>query len=427
MTKLNRTIQPDYHTIEGVKFINPEIRQLDNGIPVYSINAGTQEVVKISIYFKAGFWFQKRALVATTANYMLKEGTANLTSAEIAEKFDFYGSFTGPETDSEYASYNMFALNKNFEASLEILNDMLQNPTFPEKELRTYLQKKKQQFIVDSEKVETMARKALKRMLYGKNHPAGFSAEADDFDTLTVDHLKDFYAKYYNSKNAVIFLSGRITDEMFASVNKIFGSNHWGKTHETVSNFKYNIESEKETKALILTENSVQSSVRIAKFMPTKQHPDYAGLMVLNTVLGGYFGSRLMKNIREDKGYTYGIYSFLADNPDSSYWAASTEVGAEYRALAIDEIYKEIELLKKEEVSGEELTMVRNYILGSAVRKFDGPFNLIEAYRNVYEFGMDFDYYKNMIETVKAIKPQTLISLANTYFTGSFYEVAAGK
>jgi predicted Zn-dependent peptidase len=162
--------------------------------------------------------------------------------------------------------------------------------------------------------------------------------------------------------------------------------------------------------------------------MPTKTHKDFHSLTVLNTILGGYFGSRLMTNIREDKGYTYGIGSGMIPLKKAGYFFISTEVGVEVCNKAIDEIYIEINRLRNESISEKELILVKNYMIGSFLRSIDGPFALANRFKSIMEYDLDYSYYDDYISTIKNIKASDLLNLANKYLDpNSMTEVVAGK
>jgi predicted Zn-dependent peptidase len=172
---------------------------------------------------------------------------------------------------------------------------------------------------------------------------------------------------------------------------------------------------------------AVQTAFRIGSSTINKRHPDYPGLKILNTILGGYFGSRLMKNIREEKGFTYGIHSSVNSLDQAGFKMISTEVGKQYARQAADEIYREILRLQKEPVGPGELEVVRNYMLGEMIRMFDGPFAIAESFKSVWEFGMDFGYFINLMNSVKTISADEIMRLAAVYYKiEDLYEVSAG-
>jgi predicted Zn-dependent peptidase len=171
-----------------------------------------------------------------------------------------------------------------------------------------------------------------------------------------------------------------------------------------------------------------QSAIRVGKELFNRHHTDYAGMQVLNTVLGGYFGSRLMKNIREDKGYTYGIGSMIISLHHSGYFVIASEVGTGVTKKAVKEVFVEINRLRNELIPENELSLVKNYIMGQIIRMFDGPFATADTIKSILEYGLDFDYYDRTIETIMGITAVELRDLANKYLKPeTFTEIIAGK
>jgi predicted Zn-dependent peptidase len=174
--------------------------------------------------------------------------------------------------------------------------------------------------------------------------------------------------------------------------------------------------------------DAIQSAVRVGRLLFNKKDPDYFKFQVLNTVLGGYFGSRLMANIREDKGYTYGIGSGLASLVNGGYFFISTEVGVDVTNNTLSEIYKEIKLLREQPVNNEELETVRNYVLGQFLRSVDGPYSLADKFKAIWEFGLGYDYFENYFKAVKTITPKEIQELANKYLQEEdLIELVVGK
>jgi predicted Zn-dependent peptidase len=157
---------------------------------------------------------------------------------------------------------------------------------------------------------------------------------------------------------------------------------------------------------------------------PNRHHPDFINVQVLNNIFGGFFGSRLMSNIREEKGYTYGIYSYLENHIQQSAWIISTEAGRDVCEATITEVYKEMEGLRNEEVDEEELLLVQNYMMGSILGDLDGPFHIINRWKNIILNGLSEDYFYNQIDGIKKANPQELHRLANKYLVPeNFYEL----
>lgn len=424
---LNRKIQPSYQDIKKINIINPTKMKLENNIVAHFMDAGTQEIVKIDIIFEAGSWHQSKPFTASATNEMLMEGSKNLSSQQIAEKLDYYGAFIQPQPTKDFASLSLFTLKKYLPETVKILEDIIKNPSFPQHELTNYVNKKKQQFIIEMEKVSTIARRAFNEQLFGTNHPYGKNVQLEDYDSLTREALFDFHKKYYTPQNVKIIVTGKIDDSVVQMIHQHFGNTNW-ETTQKIENAQNVTRDSLIRKKIIRKENAKQSAVRIGLEMPVQTHPDFLKLNILNTILGGYFGSRLMKNIREEKGYTYGIGSALISLKNAGLLIIVSEVGAAYAKETVNEIFKEINRLKNEIINDEELSLVKNYMMGDFLRSFDGPFALSESYRSIIDFDLTPDYFNQGIETIKTITPEEILQLANQYLVEeNFVTTIAGN
>jgi zinc protease len=428
MKTLYRTKQPEILLIDKVALLKPEHVILDNGIPLYSFNAGTQDVIKIECVFDAGTWYQDKKLTAFSTVKILKEGTKEHTAAELAEIFDACGAYIETEVEKDYSFVTLYSLNKHLETLLPIFVSMMRESVFPQHELSVLLANAKQEQMVSMERVSYIARIKFAEQLFGKQHPYGQSAEIADYDKVNREDLMEFYKKTYHPGNLRIVVSGKIEDSSISLINKYLGDKTW-KSGEKAVMKDHDIPVLADKKQLVTKENVLQSGIRLGKVLFNKKHPDYFGLTILNTVLGGYFGSRLMTNIREDKGYTYGIGSGMVSLKNSGYMYIASEVGADVREKAIKEIYKEINLLKNELISEEELSLVKNYLTGSFLRSIDGPFAIADRFIGTLDYDFDFnDYYNRYLQIIKDITSEQLKSLAIMYFDeNSFVETIAGK
>ena len=319
----------------------------------------------------------------------------------------------------------LFFLSKHIDKVLELSREILFNPLFPENELNALMMKRSRWYLVNREKVSNLASDQFFESIFGKNHPYGHQVTEKDFEMMTPLLLRDFHSKYYTPGNMTIIISGKIHNMTTGLLNQYFG-NITSKS-QTVEDNPAAPKGEKKRKVHINKKGAVQSAIRIGSSTINKRHPDYPGLKILDSVLGGYFGSRLMKNIREEKGYTYGISSTVTSLDLSGYKVISTEVSQKNRQETIDEIYKEIRLLQNIPVGKEELALVRNYMSGEMVRMFDGPFALAESFKSAWEFGLDNNYYNILADKIKSIEPDEIIDLARTYYNiDELYEITAG-
>jgi predicted Zn-dependent peptidase len=425
MNSLQR-IQPPVFPIEKVEIPEAKSYKLSNGVPVYTIEAGTEEVMRLEFIFRAGQVKESLPLLASTCNTMLSEGSVNYSSEELNRMLDYYGVFLNQSAEKDSAGIVLFFPNKHIQKVLELSHEILYHPVFPEPELTSLMKKRLRWYLVNREKVQNLAIDQFFESLFGKNHPYGRQVIETDFENITPALLSNFHTKYYTPENMAVIISGKIHNMTADLLNSYFGNIIRGfmKTEEPVGIIK----SEKTKSVHISKPGMVQTAIRIGSATINKRHPDYPGLKILDSVLGGYFGSRLMKNIREEKGYTYGISSSLSSLDLSGFKVISTEVGRKNCQKTIDEIYSEIRLLQNLRVKEDEMAVVRNYMSGEMVRMFDGPFALAESFRSAWEFGLDNSYYYRLAEKIKTIDADEIIELARTYYNiEELYEITVGS
>lgn len=422
---LDRTKVPPINDIKKATIIRAKELRLKNNIPVYYINAGPQDLVKIELLFPAGKWQQSGPFISSAANEMLHEGTSTHNGKAIAEIMDYYGAFLETGITHDFASVCVYSMNKHLEKVLPVVSEIISDSIFPEKEWNIYVQNKKQRFIVNNQKISVIARKKFAELLFGNRHPYGHNASESDFDRLKREEAYNFYKKSYTATDTIIVASGKVTDKILLLIEKNFSGLKSTTGLQKVETYPI----ETKTGQLFITKkDALQSAIRIGKMLFTKKHHDYPGMLVLNTIFGGYFGSRLMSNIREDKGYTYGIGSAVVSFTHAGYFTLSTEVGTEVTKEAIKEIYYELERIQTELVPESELQLVRNYMLGAFLRNIDGPFALADRFKGIYFHGLEYDYYDRYVETIQSITPSELRNLANKYLNKEqMIELIVGK
>lgn len=423
---LNRNIQPTVNPIEHIDMVKAEIRLLSNGIPVYFVNAGSQDVVKIDFIFEAGTWFQPANLVASLCNSMLEEGSANFSAADIGEKFDFYGAYIQLTADQNYGYFNIISLGKHFKTILEITENLIKHSVFPQYELEVLIDKNKQKFLLENQKVKTLCQKKITQVMFGESHPYAITNKLEDFDQINREMLLQFYQSYYHSGNCRIIAAGQIDESVLDLLETHFGGSDWQGNSINAPTFEISPDPQKFHH--VEKANGIQSAVRMGKFWVPKNHPDYHALSVLVTIFGGYFGSRLMTNIREEKGYTYGIGSYVLSLKYSSYLIITTEVGNEYVEPTLKEIAIEMKRLQTELVSENELETVKSYLLGEFLRDFDGPFALAGSFKAINDFGLDYSFYDDSLHVLRNITSEEIMQLAQQYLNPEdFYTVVAGS
>jgi len=424
---LDRSIPPLIKLQDEFDIRHADKAVLDNGISLYSVSAGFQDVIRVEFIFTNPQFNPEKPLTVNATNRLLGEGTSKHNAQQLADMVDYYGSFYETDQSADYCSVVLLSLNKHLENTLPIVYEIVSDAVFPEHELSVFKQNNRQRLVVENERVNSVARKKFNEMMFGANHPYGFYVKPEHYEAIQREDLKQFHKKQYTASHCTVIVSGIVSDKAIKAINKVFGSKEWlGESNHLKTNYSADITKEK--KVYLQKADALQSAIRVGKPMFNKKHPDYAGMQVLNTILGGYFGSRLMKNIREDKGYTYGIGSALVSMIHDGYFFIASEVGVEVTNATLDEIYKEIKTLQTEPVPDDELTIVKNYILGSFLKSIDGSFNLADRWKSLMLYGLDYDYYDKYINTVKNISSEMLLLLAQKYFDEStLYELVVGN
>lgn len=395
---------------------------LDNGIEVYAVNAGAEDVLQIEWIFYSGNWYEKENLIAASTNFLLKNGTSQKNAFQINEHFEYYGSYVNRNCYNETATLSLHSLSRHLEALLPVVKELIVDSVFPEEEIAVYKQNMKQRLNVNLKKSDFVAGRLIDAYLYGEHHPYGRYSRFEDFDNVQREQLLQFYQQYYLEGKLIIFVAGKLPSNIAPLLNQHFGDL---KNNAALSIPQIPASPSTEKKYRVTNDpNGVQGAIRMGTPFPNRHHPDFQKVQVLNNVFGGFFGSRLMSNIREDKGYTYGIYSYLQNHLNQSAWVVSTEAGRDVCEKTVVEVYKEMEILRNELVDEDELLLVRNYMMGSILGDLDGPFHIITRWKNIILNGLDESYFYNQINTIKKVSAAELQEMANKYLVPeNFYEL----
>jgi zinc protease len=423
---LKRKIAPEFKGIDNIELIRPAHQKLANGCNVYCFNSGDQELVRIEWIFANERFDPAKPLLNMAVNTMLTDGTASLTAAEIADKIDFYGAFLQVDYGYDHSQVTLYSLNKHLHHTLPIINDIITGSIFPEKELETFVRNQQQKLQVSLQKNDIAARRLFNKALFGDTL-YGLAATAEDYKSLQRADLQRHFKQVYRPGNCTIIVAGKIEDHILEMITANFNAG-WENPALQLDISQPELKPAAEHFYFTEKPDALQSAIRMGIPSVTRTHPDFPALQVLNTILGGYFGSRLMANIREDKGYTYGIGSGMSSLKQGGAFYIATEVGADVCKLAITEIEKEVNILKTTLIPDEELSLVRNYMLGSLLGSLENVFSHADKFKNLYFAGLDYDYYDRYVATVKSTQPEAIKQLAEKYLNiDQFYKVIVGK
>lgn len=410
---LNRIHAPSINGIGDINLERPEEINFSNGLKVFVFHAPDQELVKAEFVFNNLFEGFENPVRNTALSSMLKEGTSSLNSAQIAEKIDFYGAYLVPEFSFDYNALTLYSLGKHIDAVLPIVNDILNNSIIPEQELETYVRNNSQSLQISLEKTDFIARRRFYDSLFGSTR-YGQSVTDELLKSLDREDIARLYRQQIQPKNATLFLSGNITPEVLFSFRNYFEDQWQGEVQIKHTPFiqkaGHNVELLKVDKP-----GALQSSIRLGKIGIKRSHADYPALQFVNTLFGGFFGSRLMSNIREDKGYTYSIGSLVANLNHAGFISIVTDVGSAYTEDTLKQIELESRRLQDEKVSEEELELVRNYMLGAMLGSLESIFSHVDKFKSVYFSGLDLDYYTYYSNIVRNINADQVQDIAQKY------------
>jgi predicted Zn-dependent peptidase len=420
---LDRTLAPPFNRSTSFVLIEPEKEVTRNGAEIFFVLGGSQEVCKVELIFPAGRWFEKTWGASYFSSQLLSKGTKTKSSFEIAELFDGYGAHLEINAGMDLVSVSLYSLNKNLEPSLLLLMELLKESVFPEKELALLKSIYLQNLKVNREKTSFLASTLIRKKIYGDSHPYGKELEEAEVTSLSRDILDSYYKEFFNV--ATIIVSGRVSTKHKQFVQDIFAPfalnplKSWQHNSSEVVNDG--------ARHLVAKDGSVQSSVRVGKTSIGRRHEDYPGVLFLNHILGGYFGSRLMKNIREEKGLSYGISSSVHTMVRGNHMVIGADVNRENLDITFDEIRKELKRLRTEKISASELETARNHFIGSLQLEITTSFAHADKLKNILIFNLPPDYYQKLIARTDSITAEELMQVAEKYFSEeSFIEVAVG-
>ena len=411
MRRNNFPRRPAIRIPERVDVATARLTTLNNGVRLYLLENHDQQVVRLSFVFGAGSSHQDRFFSATAAANLLSEGSDRFTARQIAEQLDFYGSYFDIAVDRDVVVVSFCALSKFFLPTLQTAEEILLRPAFPQDEFDSYRIKRRQRLEIERRKVDVRVREAFAAAMFGAEHPYGVSAPLSAYDELSRDEVVDFYRRHYTADNCFVVCSGDLSDEALKAIENICMQLPQSGERASLI-FPASVQT---PQVRLEHAGAVQSAVRVGRMLFTRNHPDYVGMQVVATVLGGYFGSRLMRNLREERGYTYGVFAAMANLDRAGYMAIATQVAAEAREDTLHQIYTEIERLRTELISEQELALVKNIMVGEMMRILDGPFGIVDVTIENVQCGTDNHAIERTVEAIRCCTPEDVQRLAEKY------------
>ena len=404
----------------------PQEVQLSNGVPLFLINEGVREVIRLDLLFRGGYAVQSMPLQALFTNRMLREGSSVLNAAAVSRKLDSCGAWIETYSSQNCNHITLYTLRRHLPELLKVLAEIVKNPAFPQKNLEVVRRANRSHFLVNSRKVDVVAQRHFEKAIWGSGHKFGRLVCADDYDVVTADFLRGYYERVYGSKNCTIFLSGRFDEAAVEKLNECFGKEQWGAASPVEIIDSPPLASEY-GRVSVKVDDTMQSGIKIGAMTVDSSHPDFYTLKYLSVLLGGFFGSRLMTNVRERNGYTYHIEADLSSFGSRNAFSVTSEAANEYVQPLIDEVYNEFVRLQREPVSVGEMDKLRNCTLGELCREYEGVLAKADVFINTWLSGEPFDGVNRYLDVVRTASSDDFMCLACKYLLPEkMVEVVAG-
>ena len=417
---LDRTIPPPFQTVGKIALKRAESSFTSNGVPIHVINAGIQPAIRIEFVFRSGKWYEQSNGTSFLTARLLTEGTRDRSAAEVAALFEQNGAFIETTPGLDLTTLTLFCLEHQVEKVVPLLTEIVSQPAFPQDELEIVRANQIQNLKINNEKSGFLANKNFRKLIFGNIHPYGRILEEKNLKSLKREDLVAHHSDLMSDFEVLV--SGKVTDTVLAHLEKAVGQLNFNRNQAPA----FPVLSQEPMEWLIEKEGE-QSSIKLGKLSLPKDHRDFVKLLITNHVLGGYFGSRLMKNIREEKGLTYGIYSAVIPLLEASYFQVSADVKKELTTQALDETFKELQRMVEEPVPEEELEVVQQHLIGKFQAGINSPFSLADRFKSVHFYGMGYEYYADYLDGVLSCTPQVIQETASKYLAPeSFSSVVVG-
>lgn len=424
--------------LKGKAPVNPETLRVQLPKPQEAVLSNGLRVSLLEDHklptFSLQFWFNGGGLadppdkrgVAMVTSGLLREGTKQRTSREIAEQLATLGAslYANSSPASGESSVAVTGLSDNVDQTIALAADVIRNPAFPSAELDKYRARFLSQLKVQRANPGFQAQEQFMRAVYGE-HPGGLLVPTEAvMKSLTSADLAAFHAARYRPNNAFLIAHGDISlKDLVAKLERSFGD--WQKAD--VSRVKLP-PPKAPAKARVLVVDrpgSVQTSLWMGAMGIERDSEDYFAMLVMNHILGGGPASRLFMNLREDKGYTYGVYSSFTGTTFPGVVVASTDVRTAVTEGALQELSLELKRIANEPVSAQELTNARRALIGRFALSLDAPQALMNNLATQKIYGLPADYWDSYPQRVAAVTPADIQRVAKKYYDADRLQIVA--
>ena len=412
---LDRTLAPPVHPLARVTLPAAEVLTLPGGARLHVLANAAQPVVRLQAVLRAGKLAEPVPGLASITARMLLEGTTTRTARQIADEVAFYGASLECDSGFDRATLTLYCLTRHLPLLLPLVLDVLTNPSFPAEELQQLKTRTIQNVRVERKKTSYLATERFNEQLFGADTAYGRSFDEPAYQALTAEQARDFHRAAWSLHGAELFLCGDVAAERDV-VAQAFGQAAPAAPALLPAGPVLTTAAPTAPDHVVVP-GSLQASIRMGRHWPAPTHSDTHRLKLLVNVLGGYFGSRLMRNIREDKGLTYGIYASVAPREYGTSLVVGTDVKGESAAFAVREIEAELRRLQDEPIPAEELETVKSYLLGKFANELSTVFEQCDKYKSLVFLGLPADYFEQFVQQTEAADAATLQQLAQQYLS----------
>lgn len=413
---LNRLQAPLITDFVIDKPLNPEVIESSSGARVHIFQNAIQPVVRVEFVFKAGKWYQPKPGIASLTAKMLKEGTTSKSAKQIADTIDFYGASLDISHGFDRSTLTIYCLSKFIWELIPLAFDVIKNPSFSFSEFEIVKKRVIQSLAIDKQKNSYVSSEEFTSTIYGRSHPYTTYINEEEIASITIEDLKTFHTNHYLLSESEVFITGDLESVHLQNIISLLSESPTSYSqlkNETTVKKVSSVEGKRKS---LPSNNNMQAAVRVGQVTIEPNHQDYPALYLLNHLLGGYFGSRLMRNIREDKGFTYGIYSSLSVKENGTLFSIGTDIKGDKIEETLEEIKKELIDLSNDLIQEEELQIVKKHLSGKFISDTSTIFDKMDKYKSTVLLGVDSSFYTDLQARVKTIESEELKEVAASYF-----------
>lgn len=419
---IDRTKAPELHSFEPLTLPAEEVRVLPNGATLHIVDSGDQEVSVLNVLFPGGAVEEAPSPAGTIYGQTLFEGTGRRSPQDVAELLDYHGARHSPLAKEHYTGFRMVMLNSQAAPLLRLCAEVMAVPLFGDREVTAAKTAALARLNYRRQQMSQLATEALAPLLFGAAHPVALSPSEADIAAVTPGVLRSFHRHHSNPRGAHAFLAGKLTPALTAACEEFLLS--LGSDGAPVAPAILPFTPATPARTDIVREQAVQSAIAMGAVMIPRSHPDYHTLRLTIMGLGGYFGSRLMSNIREDKGLTYGISAALYGLAEGSHLGINAQCSRENVETVIAEVGAEMRAMVTNPPEGDELERLRRHAFSEALETLDTPFNISGHYSNILTLNMPSDYFLRQQQAIAALSPEIIAAMAARYLRPEALSIA---